>query len=81
MALKLIKSPRYQALRDNLPLGARAAVRIVENEIVRDPSPGPNRRVLDDGSIVDFSAEDLLVQYRLLRGGVLLELVLDERVG
>lgn len=63
-----------------MPLGARAAVRYVEDEIARDPAPGLNRRVLIDGSIVDFSAEDLLIQYRHKGSDVVLELVLDERV-
>ncbi len=43
-----------------------AAGRFPEDEIANDPSPGHRRRETRDGSIVDYSAEDIWIRYRLL---------------
>jgi hypothetical protein len=58
-------TPLYQAQKEALTRGARLQLWLVEREIARNPDPEgfPERRVLEDGSIADESAEGLIVVY------------------
>lgn len=75
----LIESPTYQAQKASLTRASQLVVRLVESDIARDPSLDRRRRETDDGTIVDQSAEDLLIEYRIIDDGVLLLRVYDLR--
>lgn len=83
---KLNPDPIYLSLKANLSQNARGTLRWVEQAIEEDPSPDhPARFQLEDGAILDVSAEDrrtglpIRVVYRILDPeNVTLELVFDE---
>lgn len=80
MSVPLRETDLYAALKENLNRNARGTLLWVERRIEEDPSLGPGRRELDNGDILDFSAEDLRVVYRLISPEMtLLRLVWDER--
>jgi hypothetical protein len=75
-----VYSPQYQSERKSLSRATRLAVGFGEAEIAADPSPGPRRRELSDGAMVDFSVEDVLIRYRILSEEVVeFQRVLDLR--
>jgi len=75
----LIESPIYQAQKANLSRASRVVLRLVESDIAKDPSADIRRRETEEGTIVDESADDLLVEYRVIDDGVLLLRVYDLR--
>ncbi len=66
MPMRVVYSPQYRSVREQLPRVVRLALDFAEDEIAKDPSPGHRRRELSDGAIVDYSVEDVLIRYRLL---------------
>lgn len=81
MPAELIETPMYSALRQKLERNARGTLRWVEAAIAEDPGlEGPSRLALEDGEILDDSAQDLRVVYRPLSPSLIeLRMVLDER--
>ena len=81
MPAELIETPMYSALREKLERSARGTLRWVEAAIAEDPSlERPSRLPLEDGEILDDSAQDLRLVYRPLGPSLIeLRLVLDER--
>lgn len=75
----LIESPIYQTQKADLSRASRVVLRLVESDIARDPSADARRRATEEGTIVDESADDLLVEYRVIDDGVLLLRVYDLR--
>ena len=79
MPVSLIESPIYQAQKASLTRASRLVVRLVESDIAQDPSLDSRRRETEEGTIVDQSADDLLIEYRRLDDAVLLLRVFDLR--
>jgi hypothetical protein len=81
MPVLLIETTLYSALKENLGRNALGALQWVERAITEDPGlDHPGRLPLDNGEILDVSAEDLRVVYAIL-SDTLVELrrVFDER--
>jgi hypothetical protein len=64
MPVQVHYSDQYNRVRATFTRATRLAIEFVEDEIARDPSLGPHRRERPDGSIWDYSAEDIYVVYR-----------------
>ncbi len=64
--MRVVYSPQYRSVRENLTAATQLALAIAEDEIAKDPSLGHRRRELRDGAIIDYSVEDVLIRYRLL---------------
>jgi hypothetical protein len=78
--IRLIYSLQYRSVRRSLSRATRLALEFAEQEIAADPNPGHHRREIADGSIVDYSVEDVLIRYRRLSDEVVeLERVIDLR--
>jgi hypothetical protein len=78
--IRLIYSLQYQSVRKSLSRATRLALEFAEQEIADDPSPRHHRREIADGSIVDYSVEDVLIRYRRLSDEIVeLERVIDLR--
>ena len=78
--MRVVYSRQYRTARATLSPATRWVLNFAEEEIANDPSLGYRRRQLDDGSIIDFSAEDLVIRYRLLSDEVVeFERVIDLR--
>jgi hypothetical protein len=71
---RLRPTPTYEGSATRLGRNARAALRIVEDGIAQDPHHGVRRRGRPDGVVIDYSAEGLLLAYRVL-GPTLVELI------
>lgn len=79
--MRVVYSPQYQSVRKSLSRATRLALNYAEDEIAKDPSPGPRRRELADGAMVDFSVEDVLIRYRMLSDEVIeFQRVIDLRL-
>lgn len=80
MRMRLVYSPQYRSVRENLARAIRLALDFAEEEIADDPSLRHHRRETADGAIVDFSVEDVWIRYRRLSDEVVeLERVIDLR--
>jgi hypothetical protein len=79
MPFMLIESPIYRGQKASLSRASRLVVRLVEADIAEDPSLDKRRRPTDQGTIVDQSAEDLLVEYIVVADKIVLLRVYDLR--
>jgi hypothetical protein len=78
--MRVVYSPQYRFVRESLSPATRLALDFAEDEIANDPSPRHRRRELEDGTVVDFSVEDVVIQYRRLSDEVVeFERVIDLR--
>jgi hypothetical protein len=80
MPVPVSYADEYLRVRRKLTRATRIAVEVVEDEIAREPELGHHRRRLDDGTILDYSAEDVYVIYdRSESGAVEFRRLLDLR--
>lgn len=72
MPVRVIYSPEYLRVRNQLDSLAVRALEEVEDGIALDPSLGPNRQQIRDGAIFDYHGlqGDLIVRYRTLTAEV-----------
>jgi len=72
MPVRVIYSPEYLRVRNQLDSLAVRALEEVEDTIAFDPAPGPNRQQIRDGAIIDYHGlqGDLIVRYRRLKAEV-----------
>lgn len=64
--LRLKPTTTYEESRARLSRNAKATLGIVEDGIARDPYHRTRRRDRADGAVIDYSAEGLLVAFRVL---------------
>jgi hypothetical protein len=62
----LVRTDRYIAARESLRSDGRVALWLVEDAIAADPDHTVRRRIRNDGAVIDWSAEGLLVAFRRL---------------
>ncbi len=67
---RVLRNPRYQRLKLELPVATRHELDLLEESIIVDPVHRARRSEREDGTVVDFSSRQIFLMFAM-RGDTL----------